>query len=809
MEANATPVRTMAGLLLWAWTLFASASIVQPDPDRESQSVAREMRYIAVTDELAPERALDRLREQGQPIRNRHPRFGFTDKTMWFLLEMRGPADQSQWFLELSLPFTDHITVFHYGASGQRLGRWTSGDRIARDQHPLRHVNNVFPLELTPGTTSTLVLRVRSDNIIDMPATLYTPEGFRQHQARSNLLFGLFFGTVVIMCLYNLAIFLSIRDRSYLFYVLYLASAGLLILERSGLALQWLWPEAPWWNHHLQPVLTLATMGLSILFANHFLGLRVNAPRWHRAFNRTGVALLILAPIALLHFTFFLKFASFLLFPVTAMIIAVAAWRSLQGFASARYFLLAYSAVALVSLLFWLRSVGVLASSGALEYSLQAAIALEALLLSFALAHRMTALKRENERIQSEANEELERRVHERTRELHQALNARSEFLATISHEVRTPLNGILGNIDLIRDKGLDDEQLRHLRVIEQSGYTLLQLINDVLDYAKIEAGRMELERHNFDLRGLINDCVQLFEHKARENRDKLIVDIDNHHDKTVVGDSLRIRQVLSNLISNAVKFTLDGEITVRVRHENDNHDYALFEVVDTGAGIDPERAHRLFEHFYQVDASTSRRHGGTGLGLAICRQLVELMGGEIGADSAPGHGSRFWFRIPLPPAEHGEEATDVEASAAYEAPPSRLLVVDDNHINLMVAQGLCRKLGHEVLIAQSGTEAIAVLLGTNEPPDLILMDCEMPDMDGFETTAEIRRLQSEGRIPRIPVVALTAHAVPEKIRACEQAGMISHIAKPVSRAKLGREIASALHSNDLEADNQSRFRTG
>lgn len=247
------------------------------------------------------------------------------------------------------------------------------------------------------------------------------------------------------------------------------------------------------------------------------------------------------------------------------------------------------------------------------------------------------------------------------------------------------------------------------------------------------------------------------------------------------------------------------------MRPEVANPDYVLFEVSDTGTGIDTSRASRLFEHFFQVEASTSRRRGGAGPGLAICRQLVELMGGEIGVNSALGRGSRFWFRIPLPSAEHAGEMEPIQPGTEPEPEqtPARLLVVDDNHINLMVARGLCQKPGHEVLIAESGTEAIAVLLGTREPPDLILMDCEMPGMDGFETTAAIRRLQTEGRVPAIPVVALIAHAVPEKIRACHEADMISHIAKPVSREKLGREIAGALHNVSPATDNTPESRAG
>lgn len=809
MEARSASWHILLGLVLVSLHPGARAEVLSMDSSMESRSVAQQMRYLAPDEELNPVQALERIRENGRPVRDEYPFFGFSENPMWFLLELQAPAAPFRWFLEVSRPVTDQITLYRFNDDNELVDQWQSGETLARHERPMHHPHLVFPFEFTGGETTRLLMRVKSDNILDMPATLYSTEGFRQHQASSNLVSGAYFGIVAIMCLYNLMIFFSIRDRSYLFYVLYLGTFGLMILHRQGLGLQWLWPEAAWWNHHAQPVLLLGTLAFSTLFAHSFLGLRRSNPRIARAFRGVAAVFLVTAPIAMFNVELWLRFGSFVLLPWTLLIIGMAVARALQGFVSARYFLLAYSAVAAVAVLFWLRTLGIIESSPFLEYSLQGATALEALLLSFALAHRMTALKQENERIQKQATEELEQRVHERTRELHQALNARSEFLATISHEVRTPLNGILGNIDLIRDKGLDEDQSRHLRVIEQSGYTLLHLINDVLDYAKIEAGRMELEQHSFDLRTLVHDCIQLFEQKARENRVELNMDMPDGGERPVSGDSLRLRQILSNLISNAIKFTLDGEVRIRVRHEPDNTDYVLFEVIDTGTGIDRDRAERLFEHFYQLDASTSRRHGGTGLGLAISRQLVELMGGEIDVDSEPGKGSRFWFRVPLPPAERVEadRKEAVEPDAAYT--PARLLVVDDNHTNLMVAQGQCQKLGHEVLTAESGTEAIAVLLGTARMPDVILMDCEMPDMDGFETTAEIRRLQAEGRVPDIPVVALTAHAVPDKIRACHDAGMVSHIAKPVRRDKLGREIEHALHNQYGTPDNSIASRAG
>lgn len=809
MEARALPWYILVAIMLLVVHPAARGEVVSLSPSVESRSVAQNMRFLAPESALEPDQALAKIRANGRPVEDSYPSFGFSDEALWLLLRVRAPMEASRWYLEVSQPFTDQVTLYRFDSRDRLVEQWQSGEKRARDERPLRHPHIAFPFELGQDQTTQLLLRVKSDNILDMPAVLYSRDGFRQHQASSNLASGFYFGIIAIMCLYNLMIFFSIRDRSYLLYVCYLGTFGLMILHRQGLGLQWLWPNADWWNLHAQPLLLLVTLAFSTLFANAFLGLRQSHPRMSRLFKVVAVSFLLLAPVAMLNVALWLRVGSFVLLPWTLLIIAMAVVRVRSGFVSARYFLLAYSAVAAVAVLFWFRSQGLLESSFFLEHSLQIATALEALLLSFALAHRMTALKAENERIQRRATEELEERVHERTRELNKALNARSEFLATISHEVRTPLNGILGNIDLIRDKGLDSDQFRHLRVIEQSGYTLLHLINDVLDYAKIEAGRMELEQQNFDLRSLVNDCLQLFEQKARDNRVELTLEMQDGGEDPVSGDSLRLRQILSNLISNAIKFTLDGEVRVRVHHEPNNTDYVLFEVIDTGTGIDRDQATRLFDHFYQLDASTSRRHGGTGLGLAISRQLVELMGGEIDVDSEPGRGSCFWFRVPLPPAERAELDRGESREPVESYTPARVLIVDDNHTNLMVAHGQCQKLGHEVLTAESGAEAIAVLLGTARMPEVILMDCEMPDMDGFETTAEIRRLQGEGRVPDIPVVALTAHAVPDKIRACHDAGMISHIAKPVSRDKLGREIERALVSAQGSPDHSAQARAG
>jgi signal transduction histidine kinase/FixJ family two-component response regulator len=790
---------TLIMLTLMLISAGAWCGIIHLDTERGEREIADQMRYLVTDDDMTPAEALDALKTRGIAVQDSYPRFGITDRTHWFMLRLQNGETAERWMVEASLPYTDYLSGFVMTPQGDVEHSWLLGDRVAFNFRPVKHPHLVMPVDMQPGASRYLLLRARSDNVLEMPVSIYSSQAFQEHEARQSLAAGFYYGIVAIMCLYNLMIFFSIRDSSYLYYVLYLGFFGITILNRSGLAFQWWWPEQPWWNHHAQPILVFITTGFSMLFADRFLSLTRINPRLSKLINTLAWALIILSPLSLISFDIAIQLTSYTIVAWTAAAIIVSGIRSAQGFQSARYFLLAFAAVGVSVSLVGLRAMGLVDSHWVLEQAVQVSTALEALLLSFALAHRMTALKQENEQIQQQANEELERRVAERTRELHNALNARSEFLATISHEVRTPLNGILGNIDLIRNSGLDGEQSRHLGIIEKSGEALLNLINDILDYSKIEAGKMELEREAIDVAALVRESASLFEARAQDNGVELHTEMADDFSTPVLGDALRLRQVLGNLISNAVKFTRHGRIDISVVREEENPEYVLFRVQDTGPGIDTSKAKHLFEHFYQMDSSTSRRHGGTGLGLAICRQLVELMGGEIGVDSQPGSGACFWFRIPLPDSNSSEATPTTEQVLPDVHRDAHILVVDDNHINLMVAKGLCGKLGYSVTTTESGAEALAVLLSGQSDFDLILMDCEMPDMDGFETTRRIRAMQEEGRIQKVPVIALTAHAIPEKIAACHEAGMLSHIAKPINLEKLGREIRHALKSSSPE----------
>lgn len=376
------------------------------------------------------------------------------------------------------------------------------------------------------------------------------------------------------------------------------------------------------------------------------------------------------------------------------------------------------------------------------------------------------------------------------------ATRAKSDFLACMSHDIRTPMNAIIGMTDVLSETGLDAEQRQHLRVIRSAGETLLGLINDILDFSKIEAGQLHLEEIGFSIREVIADATDIAKVRAREKGLAIVTSIDNAVPGTLLGDPTRVCQVLINLLGNAIKFTAQGEVAVKVMLEKDAQDAAtlLFSVSDTGIGIPAEKQAALFQKFMQVDSSTTRKYGGTGLGLAICKQLVELMGGTIWVESELGRGSTFHFRIAarspvaspsgLPAAAPAQPAVPAETTVS----PMRILLADDTPENRLLIQTYLKKTAHVLETAENGEIALAMF--KKDPCNLVLMDMQMPVMDGYTATREIRKWEQANGIESTPIVALTAEALAEDAKRSTAAGCTDHVVKPIRKAKLMEVIA-------------------
>ncbi|MBN2866673.1 MAG: response regulator [Thiotrichales bacterium] len=369
----------------------------------------------------------------------------------------------------------------------------------------------------------------------------------------------------------------------------------------------------------------------------------------------------------------------------------------------------------------------------------------------------------------------------------------KSEFLANMSHEVRTPMNGIIGMTALLKETPLNEQQADWLNTVSSSANALLALLNDILDFSKIEAGKLQLDPKAFELEPLIQSIVKSIEPKAAEKNLSLAVHIEKRLPEWIISDDMRIRQILLNILGNAIKFTHTGAIQLFVTSSGEHNDYLKISVQDTGIGIPEFAKQKLFQAFSQVDGSTTRLYGGTGLGLTISQQLATLLGGEMGFESQEGTGSTFWFTLKLTPTSPAENPIEPQplakpstSDSLAQTDPIKILLVEDNLVNQKLAIALLNRLHYDADIAENGAIALEKLI--NGHYDLVLMDCQMPVKDGYQTTQELRKWDSA--LSKTPVIAMTANAMQGDEEKCYAAGMDDYIPKPINPKVLAEKLA-------------------
>ena len=688
---------------------------------------------------------------------------------MWVRFRIKSAdIDTRDWVFEVVYPFVSHLDMFVF-QGGELKQRQSTGLDISYAELALQAYTPALPITINPHEAMDIYIRYQSNTVVLLDLKLFTRDHFIKWSETYYLFQGFYFGCSILMLLMSLSLYVSIKDKSFLYYSMFIASFILWYFLNNGFAHRFVPDFMRFHIANLSEMVSCLTCTTSGLFVSAFLKLKAYAPALNRVVRfiigfSLFCALLCLTPATHLQLQLMILcgiFSYLFLFVVTFYIW----WR---GHEFAIYFV--------VALLCLCASIVYMTSATILNIPMPNDTVLllelssigEFLCLSAAMSKHLRNINDERQKVAVENR-------------------AKSDFLAKMSHEIRTPMNGVIG-MSYLLEEHLSNETSRHFNhLIQSSGQALLSIINDILDFSKIEAGKMVIESVPVDVSALFENITEVLALQAEQKGLVIECDIADAAPTYIKSDPVRLKQIAINLISNAIKFTDQGTIAVSVQPHGDG--LLQIAVKDSGIGISEENQANLFKEFSQADESTTRKYGGTGLGLSICMQLAKLMGGEIGLESRLGKGSTFWVSFRY------AECTDAEFDQSLEKDETveedfdytefQVLVAEDNKVNQMVITGMLSKLGVRYLCADNGQEAVALFDTHQEGFDCVLMDCEMPIMDGFQAAQRIQEMARIKGVSPPAICALTAHVLKDHLEDCNAAGMAYYLPKPLDIRQL------------------------
>ncbi|MDM8516756.1 response regulator [Desulfobacterales bacterium HSG16] len=765
---------------------------------------------------------------------------GYSRACHWLRFTVNNPENFPQvWYLEFDYAPTDYLALYLPEKNGYKVLK--TGDNFIFDRRPVKYRNFVFPIETSPGS-HTYYVNIRSEGSIVARLKAWSIDDFAKKKEHEYLLLSSYYAVISAFVIYNLFIFLSVREHSYLYLVLFMISGSLFSATQNGLAYQCLWPESIWWNTKANPLFIFLTTGFGLGFTREFL----NTTKIMKCMDRIIKVLLYIciagaASVFILNYYNAARMAVF--FSVMAGIVMIFSGIEalLKGHRPAFFYMISWCFFIIGTLLLAFRVTGIFPDNLIMEWSQQTGTMFLVLFLSLGIADKLKIMQADIEK----SRVELEQRVANRTIELERAneklriakdatessANIRSRFLADMSHEIRTPMNAIIGMCDLALNKGnyagqfetnsvleqkihnqrqMDRRTVEYLDVIRSSARSLLGLLNDILDFSKIEANRLEFEKISFSPREVLEDVINLFYENLSEKEIEMIVDIDFDIPAKLTGDPMRLRQALVNLVSNAFKFTEKGEITISVQsntHHDDDNDpdddsnddpdddsnddpdddsdrlsELLFHVKDTGIGIGKEAQEKLFDAFTQADDSFARKYGGTGLGLAITRRIIRMMEGEIKVESQVGKGSDFSFTAKF---ETIDQQNEWILKKADNLKGRKILVIGKNLSALTATGKFIESAGCSVELVRSGEDALNILKKSSF--DLIITSDRLQDMSGIEVLETIREEFEPEHVP--PVILHTLFGKDLEIARSSEMPIDGFLTRPIKQSLLFDEM--------------------
>ena len=728
---------------------------------------------------------------------------GFLGGSCWVRFHLHCDAKTTRWLLETHFANTQYLELYLPKSTGNFTVKKAG---VLEATKEISYHTSIFKFDLVQGDKKTFFIRLKSDATIVLSFSIWSLDAFIENSQHQRLILGIFYGALGIMALYSLFLLVLLQEKNYVYFLMFVFSFLMFLLSYDGIIAQYFVTTT--WNYWSVPYFFAFFLIFIIQFSIRVLNTKQRHPKLYKIIYlcfATWVLWLFTFPA--LGYLIGIRIAIVIAIVTLFLVCAVAIIDTWQKYRPAYYFSLSWLFFLFATTAEILTHTGLIARNPVTIYGYRIGVIILVLFLSISLANYIYLLREEKETIVKEQNTLLEKKVKERSAALvkakedaEKANQVKGEFLSMMSHEIRTPLNGVVGAIELLEKTQVLPEQQPYLKILQESRNHLLDVVNNILDYSKLDNDKIRLVHSDFNIKKCATNIVEVFRYQAQQKNVFLKCTLSEKIPDFVIASEQHVKQVLYNLIANAVKFTNQGQIELRitVAKQNENQTTLLIEVEDSGIGIPPDKVHLLFNPFSQISPSTGERQQGSGLGLAISQKLVCLMGGKIHVESGVGKGSKFYFTLDckISSTTISQEYQNYSHLQSFAKKwPLNILIAEDNQINQVLIVHMLKEFGYDAVIVNDGKEAIEHL--QNCPCDLIFMDGQMPNMDGIETTKFIHENFPKEKHPVI--IAVTGDALAVHKKKYLEAGMQGFISKPVYLDKIKKMLekwAPIIHNN-------------